>query len=72
MKELRHFAVLGLVIVAICFVGRFDYNEEVIYNMNESTYNVLKKKLGDVSTSELVDAYMSNREYWDSLGQNMY
>jgi hypothetical protein len=32
-------------------------------------YQVLKKKLGDVSTSELVDTYMSDREYWDSLGR---
>lgn len=57
------------VVIAICFVGRFDYNEEIVYNMDESTYQVLKKKLGDVSTSELVDTYMSDREYWDSLGR---
>lgn len=56
------------VVIASCFVGRFDYNEEIVYNMDESTYQVLKKKLGDVSTSELVDTYMSDREYWDSLG----
>jgi hypothetical protein len=24
--------------------------------------------LGDVSTTKLVDVYMSNCEYWDSLG----
>jgi hypothetical protein len=57
------------VVIAICFVGRFDYNEGIVYNMDESTYQVLKKKLGDVSTSELVDTYMSDREYWDSLGR---
>lgn len=57
------------VVIAICFVGSFDYNEEIVYNMDESTYQVLKKKLGDVSTSELVDTYMSDREYWDSLGR---
>lgn len=56
------------VIIAICLAGRYDYNEDVLYNMSESTYKVLKKELGDISDSELVDAYMSDREYWDSLG----
>lgn len=57
------------VIVAICFVGRLDYNEEIIYNMSDGTYQVLREKLGDVSSSELVDVYMENPKYWDSLGR---
>lgn len=60
--------VLLGVIIAICVAGRFDYNDEIIYHMSEGTYQVLREKLGDVSTSDLVDAYMSNCEYWDSLG----
>ena len=56
------------VIIAICFVGRYDYNDEVIYHMSNETYDVLRERLGDVSTSELVDVYMSDCEYWDSLG----
>ena len=56
------------VIIAICFVGRFDYNDEVLYHMSEGTYEVLREKLGDVSTFELVDAYMADQAYWDSLG----
>ena len=60
---------LAAVIVAICVAGRFDYNDENIYNMSEGTYQVLREKLGDVSTSELVDVYMSDCEYWDSLGR---
>ena len=59
---------LVAVIVAACFVGRFDYNDEVLYNMSEGTYEVLREQLGDVSTTKLVDVYMSNCEYWDSLG----
>ena len=68
MKELKYLLVLVAVIVAICFVGRFDYNDEILYHMSEGTYQVLREKLGDVSSSELVDVYMSDCEYWDSLG----
>ena len=59
---------LAAVIVAICFVGRFDYNDEILYHMSEGTYEVLREKLGNVSSSELVDVYMDDQEYWDSLG----
>lgn len=70
MNDLKkNLLIMAAVVIAICFVGCFDYNEEIVYNMDESTYQVLKKKLGDVSTSELVDTYMSDREYWDSLGR---
>ena len=68
-KEILHLVTLVAVIVAACFVGRFDYNDEVLYHMSEGTYEVLREKLGDVSSSELVDVYMSDREYWDSLGR---
>ena len=68
-KEILHLVTLVAVIVAACFVGRFDYNDEVLYQMSEGTYEVLREKLGDVSSSELVDVYMSDCEYWDSLGQ---
>lgn len=67
-KEILHMATLAAVIVAICFVGRFDYNDEILYHMDEGTYEALREKLGDVSTFELVDVYMSDCEYWDSLG----
>jgi hypothetical protein len=69
MKELKYLLVLVAVIVAICVVGRFDYNDEVLYHMSEGTYQVLREKLGDVSSSKLVDVYMSDCEYWDSLGR---
>lgn len=68
MEGLKHLLVLVAVVIAVCVVGKFDYNEEIVSHMSNSTYEVLREKLGDVSTSELVDAYMSDREYWDSLG----
>lgn len=69
MKELKYLLVLVAVIVAICVVGRFDYNDEILYHMSEGTYEVLREQLGDVSTTKLVDVYMSDCEYWDSLGR---
>lgn len=68
-KEILHLVTLAAVIVAICFVGRFDYNDEILYHMDEGTYEALREKLGDVSTFELADVYMSDCEYWDSLGR---
>ena len=67
-KEILHLVALVAVIIAICVAGRFDYNDEILYHMSEGTYQVLREKLGDVSSSELVDVYMSDCEYWDSLG----
>lgn len=62
-------AAIVAIIILLGIVGRMDYNEEVVYHMSNGTYELLKEKLGDVSTSELVDTYMSNKEYWDSLGR---
>mgnify|MGYP006945387012 CR=1 FL=1 len=69
MKELKYLLVLVAVIVAICLVGRYDYNDEVLYHMSDGTYQALREKLGDVSSAKLVDVYMSDCEYWDSLGR---
>lgn len=68
-KEILHLVALVAVIIAICVAGRFDYKDEILYHMSEGTYEVLREKLGDVSSSELVDVYMSDCEYWDSLGR---
>ena len=68
-KEFWHLVTLAAVIVAICFVGRYDYKDEILYHMSEGTYEVLREKLGNVSSTELVDVYMSDCEYWDSLGR---
>lgn len=65
----KNMAAIVTIIILLGIVGRMDYNEEVVYHMSNGTYELLKEKLGNVSTSELVDTYMSNKEYWDSLGQ---
>ena len=60
--------IMLAVVIAICLAGRMDFNEDVLYHMSDGTYEVLREKLGDVSQSELVDAYLKNPKYWDSLG----
>ena len=67
-KEILHFVAIAGVVVAICLAGRVDYNDEILYHMSDGTYQALREKLGDVSSSELVDVYMSDCEYWDLLG----
>ena len=67
-KELLHLVALLGVIIAICVVGRFDYNDEILYHMSDGTYQVLREKLGDVSSTVLVETYMKDQAYWDSLG----
>ena len=68
-KEFWNLVALVGVIVAICLAGRYDYNDEVLYHMSDGTYQALREKLGNVSSTELVDVYMSDCEYWDSLGR---
>ena len=67
-KEILHLVALLGVIIAICVVGRFDYNDEILYHMSDGTYQVLREKLGDVSSTVLVETYMKDQAYWDSLG----
>lgn len=49
-------------------IGKSDFNEEVIYNMNETAYNVIVDSLGDgCSDTQIVKTYLGNKEYYDSL-----
>lgn len=68
-KEIVHIVTLVAVIAAICLVGRSDYNQEIIVGMSDGTYAALREKLGDVSETKLVDTYLADKKYWDSLGK---
>ena len=70
MKELK--AIIGIVgiVVMLGIAGRCDYNEEILYTMSEGTYKALKAELGEgVTDSKLVDVYMEQKAYWDSVGK---
>ena len=42
-KEFWHLVALVAVIVAICFVGRYDYNDEILYHMSEGSMKFCAK-----------------------------
>ena len=66
---LKNMLLMVLVIVAICLVGRLDYNEEIIQTMSQGTYEAIVEAMPSASESDIVEAYMSNRQYWDSVGR---
>lgn len=68
-KGVWHLVTLLGVVVMTCVVGHDDYVDEVLYNMSDGTYEILREKLGDVSSSVLVETYMEDQAYWDSLGR---
>lgn len=71
-KVSKQIAVFALGFTGFLFllgiVGKSDYNEEVIYNMTETAYNVIVDSLGEgCSDTQIVKTYLSNKDYYDSL-----
>lgn len=71
-KVFKQIAVFALGFTGFLFllgiVGKSDYNEEVIYNMTETAYNVIVDSLGEgCSDAQIVKTYLSNKDYYDSL-----
>lgn len=70
MKEIKTLVGIVGIVVMLGVAGRCDYNEEVIYSMSEGTYKALKAELGEgVTDTKLVDVYMEQQAYWDSVGK---
>ena len=70
MKEIKALVGIVAIVVMLGVAGRCDYNEEVIYSMSDGTYKALKAELGENATdSKLVDVYMEQKAYWDSMGK---
>lgn len=61
--------VLGVIAIVLLLgiAGRCDYNEQVIYNMPDDTYQLMKSQLNNPSDNELVDEYIKDPDYWNSL-----
>lgn len=59
---------IAAVIITLGFAGRCDYDEEVLYSMPQDAYENIVIKLGDkASDHSIVNEYMNNKEYYDSL-----
>lgn len=74
MKINRAFKQVTIFTAGFCFfifmlgmAGRSDYNEEIIYTMPQDAYEDICVKLGDCSDQEIVNEYMSNKQYYDNL-----
>lgn len=55
-------AVVMMAVLALA--GRSDYNDEVCDEMGADTYRAISRQLGTTDESSIVDAYMSDRDYW--------
>lgn len=69
-KITKHILWILAAIILLGIAGRCDYNENVIYNMPDNVYQAMKMELDNPSDSRLVDEYISNRTYWDSVAIN--
>jgi len=64
---------VGLVFVFGFFLwaSNEDYKETVIYHMPQAAFDSIYDKLGHGCTDrQIVDMYMTNKEYYDSLSTN--
>lgn len=66
-KQVIVFA-LGFIgfIASFGIVGRYDYAEQVVYDMPQEIYDAIVQKIGSKSQVAIVDEYTSNKAYWDS------
>lgn len=61
-------AILALIVMIAClYAGRGEYVDDVLVGMSKEKYQAIRTHLGDASNSEIVDEYISNRQYWDSI-----
>lgn len=67
-KVIARWVAAVVVIMAMMYAGRCDYNEEVYSEMGYDTYRKIEKVLGPgASESDIVDEYMKNRDYWERM-----
>ena len=61
-------AILALVVMIAClYAGRGEYIDDVLVGMSNEKYQAIRNHLGNASNSEIVDEYIDNRQYWDSI-----
>lgn len=59
---------VAVLYVCLCYSGRVEWTDQVIYTMNETTYRTISAKLGrGCSQYDIASEYMENKSYYDSL-----
>lgn len=70
MKVLKFIVSMFVLCFVVGVAGRFDWSEQIVYNMNETTYNAIVTKLGEDSNQyDIATEYMSNKKYYDALSE---
>jgi hypothetical protein len=68
-KQIKVILCCVFLIVALCFAGRSDWSEQVIYVMPQSAYESITAKLGEnCSDYEIAREYVKNKSYYDAMG----
>lgn len=70
MKVLKFIVSMSVLCFVVGVAGRFDWSEQIVYNMSETTYNAIVAKLGEDSNQyDIATEYMRNRTYYDALSE---
>lgn len=71
MKKISKYilkAILIIATVAGCvYGGRIEYNDCVESSISAEKYQYIQKRIGCTSRSEIIDEYMKNKVYYDSI-----
>lgn len=66
-KHLLKIMAIIIVILGILYGGRVDYNESVLSGMGMEQYQYIRDRIGSTNDSKIVDEYMSNKVFYDSI-----
>ena len=60
--------LLAIIVIAGCvYGGRVEYNDDVLSGMSDEKYKYIHDRIGGGSRSDVVDEYMSNKDFYDSI-----
>lgn len=70
MKVLKFIVSMSVLCFVVGVAGRFDWSEQIVYNMTETTYKAIVSKLGEDSNQyDIATEYMNNKKYYDTLSE---
>lgn len=71
MSNLNKYTKIALWVIAAIILlgvaGRCDRNEQVIYNMPDNVYRVMKTELGNPSDDRIADEYLKRTRLSDTV-----
>lgn len=59
---------LIMVVMAECvYGGRVEYNDDILSGISSEKYDFISSRISDNSRSAVVNEYMKNKRYYDSI-----